>query len=242
MQPDADSPRIEFVPRAIRGSHVMIEPTEIVQRVTRAMHCSKCGVEAAAACDCGAPYIPAGVAAAKAVAAHPEKSDRPSPPRSASITKLWEPHVRQVGSMPPERVTGKDGKSYPQPEKKPKPVNGLNAVGKPYSPQFDPNYKMRKQVPVKVPDRGRGDVAEDMLAVLSGLNKERRADFFRALWDKFRDELIEAQTASGEKAVPPKPDGFYPKDNAPPPEVGAEIMKAKLAALDDGIPDLLRRT
>jgi hypothetical protein len=50
--------------------------TQIVQRVTRAMDCSECGVEAAAACDCGAPYIPAGVAAAKAVTAHPEKSDR----------------------------------------------------------------------------------------------------------------------------------------------------------------------
>ena len=54
----------------------MSEPTEIVQRVTRAMHCSKCGVEAAAACDCGAPYLPATARAAKAVAAHPEKSDR----------------------------------------------------------------------------------------------------------------------------------------------------------------------
>jgi hypothetical protein len=50
--------------------------TQIIRRVTRAMHCSECGVEAAAACDCGAPYVPAGVAAANAVAAHPEKSDR----------------------------------------------------------------------------------------------------------------------------------------------------------------------
>jgi hypothetical protein len=54
----------------------MSEPTEIVQRVTRAMHCSKCGVEASAACDCGAPYMPASMRAAKAIAENPEKSDR----------------------------------------------------------------------------------------------------------------------------------------------------------------------
>jgi hypothetical protein len=40
------------------------------------LFCSQCGAKAAAACDCGVPYIPAGIAAALAVAAHPEKSDR----------------------------------------------------------------------------------------------------------------------------------------------------------------------
>jgi hypothetical protein len=92
----------------------MSEPTEIVQRVTRAMHCSKCGVEAAAACDCGAPYLPATARAAKAIAENPGKSNR------AIAAEIGVDHktvgaARKAGGehSPPERVTGKDGKSYP---------------------------------------------------------------------------------------------------------------------------------
>jgi hypothetical protein len=40
------------------------------------MHCSSCGVVADAACDCGAPYVPARSIAAKAIKANPGKSDR----------------------------------------------------------------------------------------------------------------------------------------------------------------------
>jgi hypothetical protein len=222
----------------------MNEPTEIVQRVTRAMHCSECGVEAAAACDCGAPYIPAGVAAAKAVAAHPEKSDR----AIAAVIGVSDKTVGKARKATAEHSAvetrvGLDGKARKQPEKKPKPGNGLNALGKPYSPQYDPNYKVRTRAPVKAPDRGRGDLIQDMFGVLSGLNKSRRADFFVALWNDFRDELIEAQTVSAERALGSNEQraALY---NAPAPEVGAEIMKAKLAALDDGLdlPVSLRRS
>ena len=38
--------------------------------------CSKCGAKARPGCNCGVAYLPAHVFAAKAVAAHPEKSDR----------------------------------------------------------------------------------------------------------------------------------------------------------------------
>lgn len=38
--------------------------------------CSSCGATVDAACDCGAPYIPAGQRAAAAVAANPQMSDR----------------------------------------------------------------------------------------------------------------------------------------------------------------------
>lgn len=38
--------------------------------------CSKCGAKAKPGCNCGVAYVPAHVFAAKAVAAHPEKSDR----------------------------------------------------------------------------------------------------------------------------------------------------------------------
>ena len=49
---------------------------QIVQRVNRAMECSSCGAAGIAACDCGAPYLPASARAAQAIAANPEKSDR----------------------------------------------------------------------------------------------------------------------------------------------------------------------
>lgn len=38
--------------------------------------CSACGVSADAACDCGAPYLPAGERAKQAIEANPQKSDR----------------------------------------------------------------------------------------------------------------------------------------------------------------------
>jgi hypothetical protein len=38
--------------------------------------CSKCGAKAKPGCNCGVAYVPAHVFAAKAIAAHPEKSDR----------------------------------------------------------------------------------------------------------------------------------------------------------------------
>jgi hypothetical protein len=101
----------------------------------------------------------------------------------------------------------------------------------------------------------------ELLYLLPQLRPEMRAKLFALLWEKFRDELIEAQTVSYERAFPPKrgrgrPPGSKNKsppaentaappqrgeDNAPAPEVGAEIMKAKMAALEDGIPEVLRR-
>jgi hypothetical protein len=126
--------------------------------------------------------------------------------------------------------------AQPKSEPEAEPAPKLNAVGKPYSPQFDPNYKMRKLAPVKAP-HGRRDVIQDMLGVLSGLNKSRRADFFTTLWDKYRDELIAAQT------VPPKSasvnsadfvlDMILPEGNGADPEASAESMKAQIAALDN---------
>lgn len=40
------------------------------------MACTACGSLANAACDCGAPYLPAGQRAAEALAANPQMSDR----------------------------------------------------------------------------------------------------------------------------------------------------------------------
>ena len=49
---------------------------QIVQQVNRSMECSACGAAGIAACDCGAPYMPAAERAAKAIAANPGKSSR----------------------------------------------------------------------------------------------------------------------------------------------------------------------
>jgi len=43
---------------------------------TNRLECSSCGATANAACDCGAPYVPAGARAAAAIADNPDKSDR----------------------------------------------------------------------------------------------------------------------------------------------------------------------
>jgi predicted amidophosphoribosyltransferase len=40
------------------------------------LECSVCGAGAVASCNCGAPYVSAGVRAAEAIAKNPEKSDR----------------------------------------------------------------------------------------------------------------------------------------------------------------------
>lgn len=50
--------------------------TSMCQPTATRLECSACGATADAACGCGAPYMPAGTRAAKAVAANPEKSDR----------------------------------------------------------------------------------------------------------------------------------------------------------------------
>jgi regulator of replication initiation timing len=95
-------------------------PTQIVQRVTRAMHCSECGVEAAAACDCGAPYVPAGVAAANAVAAHPEKSDRAIAAEiGVSDKTVGKARRATAESSAVDTRVGLDGKARKQPAKKP---------------------------------------------------------------------------------------------------------------------------
>jgi hypothetical protein len=49
---------------------------QIVQQVNRSMECSACGAAGIAACDCGAPYMPASTRAADAIAANPKKSNR----------------------------------------------------------------------------------------------------------------------------------------------------------------------
>jgi hypothetical protein len=195
------------------------------------MHCSACGVEAAAACDCGAPYIPAGAAAAKAVAAHPEKSNR----AIAAETGIPETTVRRSRAGAPKGATdtrvGKDGKTYPAKKAK---------------ARKQPEKKSKPKISESELDADSKEAADLLRAITDNIkkwHKDMRSILFELLWDEFPDELLEAShkpcPCGGTMRLKP-----MPAENAPPPDIGAENMRAQIAALDDGldIPKSLRRT
>ena len=86
-----------------------------------ALRCTVCGAEANAACDCGANYEPASVRAERVLKENPMKSNR----AIAEMAGTGEATVRRLrsGASPdaPEKVEGRDGKSYSAPARKPKP-------------------------------------------------------------------------------------------------------------------------
>jgi len=90
---------------------------QIVQNVNRSMECSSCGAAGIAACDCGAPYMPASAAAAKAIAANPGKSNR----AISDETGISEATIRRVATASNDAVTtrtGKDGITRVIPKRK----------------------------------------------------------------------------------------------------------------------------
>jgi hypothetical protein len=115
----------------------------------------------------------------------------------------------------------------------------------------------------------KGNLVDHALRLVEQMDAGERAKFFGLYLERYGDQkyvgkFTEAGREEESKAVaPPKrvrgrPPGSKNKpkaptpvadtaapqrgeDNVPSPEVGAEIMKAKLAALDDGIPGFLRR-
>jgi hypothetical protein len=83
------------------------------------LHCSACGAQAEAACDCGVGYMSASEFAAKAAAEHPEMSNR----AIAEMTGVGKDTVRRArqsggANEPPQTRTGRDGKQHPT-ERKP---------------------------------------------------------------------------------------------------------------------------
>jgi hypothetical protein len=86
------------------------------------LFCSECGAKAEASCDCGVSYVPAGVAAAKAVAAHPEKSDR----AIAKITRIPLGSIQRARSTDSFESVGKriglDGKARRLPRRHDNPT------------------------------------------------------------------------------------------------------------------------
>jgi hypothetical protein len=73
--------------------------------------CIKCGAKAKPGCECEAAYIPARMYAAKAIAAHPEKSDRAIAKDIGVDHKTVAKARKAVGDKSPTRV-GTDGKRY----------------------------------------------------------------------------------------------------------------------------------
>ncbi len=73
--------------------------------------CVKCGAKAKPGCNCGVAYIPAHMYAVKAVAAHPEKSDRAIAAAIGVDHKTVAKARKSVGEKSPTRV-GTDGKRY----------------------------------------------------------------------------------------------------------------------------------
>jgi hypothetical protein len=77
--------------------------------------CSVCGAEGKGSCRCNATYVPAGKRAAEAAAANPNKSAREIA-KETGVGKdtVRRARIKSVGAnAPPDRVIGKDGKSYP---------------------------------------------------------------------------------------------------------------------------------
>src|SRR5262245_420810 len=101
------------------------------------LRCTGCGATAKAPCGCGVEfqYIPAGQAAAKAVAAHPEKSDRAIAADVGVSHKTVERARKSSGvtNVTPTKRTGRNGveqagtKQRKLPAKNGEHVNGLGA-------------------------------------------------------------------------------------------------------------------
>jgi hypothetical protein len=238
--------------------------TQIVQRVTRAMHCSECGVEAAAACDCGAPYVPAGVAAAKAVAAHPEKSDRAIAAEiGVSDKTVGKARRATAENSAVETRLGLDGKARKRPAKNTERNRKARERRKERDAERD-----RQMVAAYFAEEARGKakaerLAADLISADSGL--ARALHGFLVQWsegsehllgaiarqlgitseevDALIDERQAAFKAFLAAAEATTADTAAPVENAPPPDVGADNMRAQIAALDDGldIPECLRR-
>jgi hypothetical protein len=104
--------------------------TERIEEIKQRLRCSGCGAKAEATCDCGLPYVPAGVAAAKAIKANPEKSNY-AIAKEIGIDEKTVRRVRGTAKAVTARRIGKDGKSYPAAKKAKAPTPTTPAVASP---------------------------------------------------------------------------------------------------------------
>jgi hypothetical protein len=77
------------------------------------LQCTACGSETNATCKCGAPYVPAAVRVAEYDKANPGRSTRQAA-ADLGVSKEKETvrTARGGNHLPPETVTGRDGKTY----------------------------------------------------------------------------------------------------------------------------------
>jgi len=80
------------------------------------LFCFKCNAKAQAACDCGVAYLPAHVAAAIAVAEHPEWSDRAIAKETGIPRATLQRARKSTGPNEPVKRIGLDGKSRRLPQ------------------------------------------------------------------------------------------------------------------------------
>ena len=74
------------------------------------LECSDCGASVKAACDCHAPYVPAGTRATKAVEENPEMSDRAIAADIGVSHTTVQKARKSTGNKLPVARTGRDGK------------------------------------------------------------------------------------------------------------------------------------
>jgi len=154
--------------------------------------CSSCGAIVDAACDCGVAYVPARERAAAAVQKSPGKSNRAI---AAEIGVDHKTVAKARGdNSPPERVTGKDGKSYPAKARQTPQAELLDSDGRIIS--TDPKVIMKAlRDDVFLPDGGdweKLEVPSDLVTLARQAAKE---------WTEIATDLAQRH----DTAIPPTP-------------------------------------
>jgi hypothetical protein len=213
----------------------MSEPTEIVQRVTRALACSACGAAGEANCDCGAPYLPASARAAKAIIENPGRSDRSIAAeigvsdRTVNRARATATHDA-VGSR-----IGLDGKARKRPiVQKARPPRTIKPD--PYAVE-----DLKELAEILPPKSYQNTLYEKACLLLEEMTDATRQKFFAHLKGKYLNALGKPLSPSYDpkykvktpltsinrlRVKPPK------IRDAPPPDIGSEHVR-DFRALDD---------
>jgi len=85
------------------------------------LRCTGCGVETVAMCHCGVAYVPAGERARRALADHPELSDRALAEVAGVDHKTVAAARKATGEHSPVKRVGKDNKPRKLPKPAPRP-------------------------------------------------------------------------------------------------------------------------
>jgi hypothetical protein len=127
--------------------------------------CVRCGAKTKPGCDCGVAYVPAHMYAAKAVAAHPEKSDR-TIAKEIGVSDKTVAKARKATAEKSavEKRIGRDGKARKLPTKRmtPEAAEAMKARAEAVARLFPPPFKT-------IPEAARAE----LIAALRMLVKSR---------------------------------------------------------------------